>query len=181
MSNLSFSISQYLSHWRATIYLKSNYSRNKKEYFLNKQLGWLNNRVYAFHPGISVSRWEKVDFEYSYELQLIKQKSQQNEISLVDRKYSGSIFYTPEKSHAFGLSGEYYCTKQGGQQSAHDLFANFSYHLKPLKGKLKYKLEVRNILNHSEMVRYNTSDISLIQNKYYIRPRQFLIRVSLGL
>ncbi len=181
LQNLSFAINQYLSNWQATVDFKANYSRNKKEYLLNNQLGWLRNKVYAFHPGISVNRWKKVDLEYSYALQIIDQTSQQADISVVDQKHSGSIFYTPEKRHLFGLSGEYYSTKQSGQHNSNVLFANFSYHLKPSKGKLKYKLEIRNIFNHSEMVRYYNSDISLVRSNYSIRPRQFLVTVSLGL
>ncbi|MFV0267900.1 MAG: hypothetical protein ACK5HT_12265 [Draconibacterium sp.] len=181
LKNLSFSLSQYLINWQATVDLKANYTRNKKEYLLNDQLGWLSNKVYTFDSGISINRWKKVDLGYSYKLQLIKQTSQQAKISVIGQKHSASIFYTPEKRHLFGLSAEYYSTKQSGQQSSNVLFADLSYHLKPSKGKLKYKMEVRNIFNHSEMLRYYNSDISLVRSDYSIRPRQFLFTVSLGL
>lgn len=181
LQNLSFSINQYLLNWRATIDFKANYNRNKKEYLLNEKPGWLTNSVYTFDPGITVNRWRKVDLAYSYQLQLIKQNSQQATISITNQKHKGNLFYTPEKRHLLGFSFEYYTIKQSGQDKSNNLFADFSYHLKPSKGKFKYKLEVLNIFNNSEITRYYNSDISLTKNTYSIRPRQFLVTISIGL
>ncbi|HPF52814.1 MAG TPA: hypothetical protein PK335_14625, partial [Draconibacterium sp.] len=181
LDNLSLTVNQYLANWQATVNFKAFYNRNKKEYLLNTQMGWLTSKVYAFHPGISINRWRKVDFEYNYEVQLIKQKSEQTETSVIGQEHKSSIFYKPEKRHLLGLSCEFYNTKQSGQKSLNTFFTNFSYHFKPSKGKLKYKFEVRNIFNQSEIISFYNSDISLVRNSYTIRPRQFLITVSLGL
>ena len=170
-----------MAKWQATIDFKAAYNRNKKEYLLNTQLGWLTNKVYVFQPGISVNRWRKVDFQYNYEIQLIKQRSEQTKTSVVEQKHKSSIFYTPGKSHLLGLSCEFYDSKQSKQENSSTFFANISYHLKPSKGKLKYKFEVLNIFNQSDLIRYYNSDISFVSSNYTIRPRQFLITVSLGL
>lgn len=181
LQNLSFSINQYLLNWQATIDFKANYNRNKKEYLLNEKPGWLTNSVYTFDPGITVNRWRKVDLAYSYQLQFIKQNSQQTTISITNQKHKGNLFYTPEKRHLLGFSFEYYTIKQSGQDKSNNLFADFSYHLKPAKGKFKYKMEVLNLFNNSEIIRYYNSDISLTKNFYSIRPRQFLVTISVGL
>lgn len=179
--NLSLTANQYLANLQATIDFKAYYNRNKKEYLLNNHLGWLTNKAYILHPGISVNRWRKVDIAYSYRLQLMRQKSEQAEISVTDQKHEGSIYYNPEKRHLLGFSFEYYETRQSGQAQSSTFFANFSYHLKPSKGKLKYKFEVRNIFNQSEIISFYNSDISLTRSSYSIRPRQFLATVSIGL
>ncbi len=179
--NLSLTANQYLVNLQATIDFKAYYNRNKKKYLLNDHLGWLTNKAYILHPGISINRWRKVDIAYSYRLQLMRQKSEQAEISVIDQKHEGSLFYTPEKRHLLGFSFEYYETRQSGQKHSTTFFANFLYHLKPSKSKLKYKFEVRNIFNQSEIISYFNSDISLTRSGYSIRPRQFLVTVSLGL
>ncbi len=181
MDNLSIKVSQYLSDWRATIDLKGFYNKNKKEYLLNDELGWSVNRVYTLQPGISVNRWKNVDLEYSFNYQLIKQESVQTNISVIEQKHKGSIFVTPIKRHLIGADFEYYKTHQTGQDNFSLFFANLSYHFKPKKGKLKFKLKVNNIFNQNEFVRFYNSDISLTKSSYQIRPRQFMATVFVGL
>ena len=181
LNNITFTLNQYLADLKVTLDFKSYYNQQKKEYLLNSEMGWLNYKVFTIHPGITVSRWRKVDFEYSYRAQLFNQISEQSDFSILEQKQKGSVFYNPEKRHLFGLTAEHYNTKQPGQQNANLFFAHFSYHLKPSKGKFKYKLEFRNIFNQSAMVLFNNSDISLVKTSYSIRPRQFLATVSIGL
>jgi hypothetical protein len=181
MDNLSVKISQYLSDWRATIDLKGFYNKNKKEYLLNDELGWSVNRVFTLHPGISVNRWKNVDLEYSYNIQLIKQESMQTDISVIEQKHKASIFVTPVNRHLIGVDCEYYETYQKGQDNFNLFFTNLSYHFKPRKGKLKFKLELNNIFNQTEFVRFYNSDISLTRSSYQIRPRQFMATVFVGL
>jgi hypothetical protein len=181
LNNITFTINQYLAKLKVTLDFKSFYNQQKKEYLLNGELGWLNYKALTIHPGITVSRWRKVDLEYSYRAQLFHQISEQSDFSVFEQRQKGSVFYNPEKRHLFGLTAEHYNTKQIGQQNANLFFAHFSYYLKPLKGKFKYKLEIRNIFNQSEMVLFNNSDISLVKTSYSIRPRQFLATISIGL
>lgn len=181
LNNITFTINQYLAGLKVTFDFKSYYNQQKKEYLLNGEMDWLNYKVFALHPGITVSRWRKVDLEYSYRAQLFHQISGQAEFSVLEQRQKGSVFYNPEKRHLFGLTAEHYNTKQTGQQNANLFFAHFSYHLKPSKGKFKYKLEIRNIFNQSEMVLFNNSDISLVKTSYSMRPRQFLATISIGL
>ncbi len=181
LNNITFTVNQYSARLRATFDFKSYFNQQKKEYLLNGELGWLNYKVYTLQPGITVNRWRRVDLEYNYRAQLIHQISEQSDFSVFEQRQKGSVFYNPEKRHLFGLTAEHYNTKQPGQQSANLFFAHFSYHLKPLKGKFKYKLEIRNIFNQSEMVLFNNSDISLVKTSYSIRPRQFLATISIGL
>lgn len=181
LNNITFTVNQYLSRLKVTVDFKSYYNQQKKAYLLNGELGWLNYKVFTVHPVITVNRWRKVDLEYNYRAQLFHQISEQSDFSVFEQRQKGSVFYNPEKRHLFGLTAEHYNTKQTGQHSANLFFAHFSYHLKPSKGKIKYKLEIRNIFNQSEMVLFNNSDISLVKTSYSIRPRQFLATVSIGL
>lgn len=180
-NNITFTINQYLARLNVTLDFKSYYNQQKKEYLLNGEMGWVNYKVFTLHPGITVNRWRRADLEYSYRAQLFHQISEQSDFSVLEQRQKGSVFYNPGKRHLFGLTAEHYNTKQTGQQSANLFFAHFSYHLKPSKGKLKYKLEIRNIFNQSEMVLFNNSDISLVKTSYSIRPRQFLATISIGL
>ena len=181
LNNITFTINQYLAQLKVTLDFKSYYNQQKKEYLLNDEMGWLNYKVFTLHPGITVNRWRRVDLEYSYRAQLFRQISEQSDFSVLEQRQKVSVFYNPGKCHLLGLTAEHYNTKQTGQQSANLLFAHFSYHLKPSKGKFKYKLEIRNILNQTEMVLFNNTDISLVKTSYSIRPRQFLATVSIGL
>ena len=181
LKNITFTINQYLTRLRATLDFKSYYNQQKKEYLLNGEMGLLNYNVLTLHPGITINRWRRVDIEYNYYVRLIHQKSAQSDFSVFEQRHKTSVFYNPEKRHLFGLTAEHYKTKQTGQQSAGLFFAHFSYHLNPSKGKFKYKLEIRNIFNQSEIVLFKNSDISLVKTSYSIRPRQFLATVSIGL
>ncbi len=181
LNNITFTVNQYLGRLKMTLDLKSYFNQQKKEYLLNGEMGWLNYKVFALHPGITVNRWRKVDLEYSYRVQLFNQISEQSDFSVFEQRQKGSVFYNPEKRHLFGLTAEHYNTQQTGQRIANLFFAHFSYHLKPLKGKFKYKLEIRNIFNQSEMELFSNSDISLVKTSYSIRPRQFLATISIGL
>ncbi len=180
IENFTFSIHQYLAKWRATINFKTFYNQHKKEYFLNGETGQLNFNILTLHPGISVNRWKKINFDYNYQVQLFKQKSDQAEISITKKKHEGSLFLTPEKRHLIGVTYEFYLASQN-KHNNHVFFADLSYNLKPLKGNLKYKFEIRNIFNHSESIQYYYSDISLTTTSYSIRPRQFMVTVSMGL
>jgi hypothetical protein len=181
MDNFTLKVNQYFTRLQATIDCKAFYTRNKKEYLLNEQLGWYTSNIVVVNPGISINRWRKFDVEYSYKLQWLEQNTDQAKITVNEQKHKGSILYTPAKCHLVTFNFEYYQTKQSNQDDSNVMFADFSYYLKPSKGKLKYKFEVSNLFNHSEIVRYYNSTISLTKSRYYIRPRQFLVTVSLGL
>jgi hypothetical protein len=181
LSNYSFNVDQYLENLKATLDLKVSYDYNKREYLLNNEPGWMNYKIYTINPGFSVNRWRKIDLAYSYYLRFTGQKSEQANLSICEQKHESNIFYTPQKNHLFGITLHLYDSKQKGQNNSTNLFVNFSYHLKPLKGKFKYKLEVRNILNRSQIVNYFSSDISLVRSSYEIRPRQILFTISYGL
>ncbi len=181
LNNITFTINQYLARLKVTLDFKSYYNQQKKEFLLNGEMGCLNYKVFTLHPGITVNRWRRIDLEYSYRAQLFRQISEQSDFSVLEQRQKGSVFYNPGKRHLFGLTAEHYNAKQTGQQSANLFFAHFSYHLKPSKGKFKYKLEIRNIFNQSEMVLFNNTDISLVKTSYSIRPRQFLATISIGL
>jgi len=181
LDNVSFKVNQYLANLQATVDCKILYARNKKQYLLNDALGWQRYNVWTFNPGMSINRWRKFDVEYGYKMQWMKQKTEQAEITLTEQKHKGSVFYSPNKRHLLSFSFEYYRSKQSGQESSNTLFADLGYHLKPTRGKLKYKLEVKNIFDRSEIVEYYSSDISLTESHYFIRPRQVLFTVSLGL
>ncbi|HKL30989.1 MAG TPA: hypothetical protein VJ919_00565 [Tangfeifania sp.] len=181
MNNFSLKLSQYLSGWQATFDLKAFYNSHEKEYLLNESLNNLKNRLYAINPGISVNRWKRVNLQYSYQFQLIRQISSQAEVSVVNQEHKASFFITPIERHLIGFDWEYYGTHQSGQAKSNVFFANFSYHFNPQKGKFKYKISANNLFNQSEFVRFYQSDISLMRSSYRINPRQILFTVSLGL
>ncbi len=180
-NNFSVKLSQFLSGLHTTIDLKSNYNFTKKEYLFNNTKGWLTNRVFILHPGLTINRWRFIDLEYSYQFQLFRQNTIQANTSVFEQKHKGSIFITPSKKHLVGINCEYYKTKQKDRNNFNVFFANLTYHYKPKKGKIQYKLQVNNLFNHSEIIRYYNSDISLVRTSYQIRPRQLIATISIGL
>jgi len=175
--NIAVKLSQFLSGMQATIDLNGDYSRNKKEYLVTGSLGWLTNQLFSIKPAISISHWDFLDFEYSYLFQLIQQSSVQAHTSVTQQKHSGSMFITPSKQHLIGIKCEYHNIKQKRQGNFDVFFTNLSYRFKPSKGKLRYKVEMNNLFDISELVQFYNSDISIEESRCQLRPRQLIATV----
>ena len=182
LSNLlSLKASQFIAKFQTTISLNSSYSRLQKDYILNNQLGQLNLGTLAIEPGLSLGRWKHINFGYNYSLQYINQKSISANISIVEEKHKVDICLTPNERHLIGTNCEFYSSMHTGQKPLNLFFSNLSYLYKPKKGKLKFKVNLNNILNSTQIVNYYHSDISLTQTTYKIRPRQLVTTILIGL
>jgi hypothetical protein len=179
--NVTLKCSQYISGINSTFNVQGNYSRLKRAYMVNENMGWSTNQLFLLNSGITVAQWKYVNLEYDYNYQLIKQQISQADIGIKQQKHKGSITLIPNRKNLLGIYFEYYLTRYEDQVANQNVFTDISYWYKPNKGKFKFKLELRNIFGQSAIVQYYNSDISLTRNSFSIRPRELLFTLSYGL
>ncbi len=179
--NLSFKISQYVAKLNTTFSINSFVLTMQKDYILNNQLGKLTLKSFALEPGLSISRWEFIDIGYKYNFQLLQQKTLNANLDIIEQKHKIDLYITPCKRHLIGINLDYYQSKQSEQEPFDLSIANMSYLYKPKRGKLKFKINVHNLLNHTQIVNYYQNDISLTKTSYQIRPRQVIAILLIGL
>jgi hypothetical protein len=179
--NVTLKCSQYVSGIHSTFNIQGNYSRLKRAYMVNENLGWSTNQLFLLNSGVTVAQWKYVNLEYSYNYQLIKQQNTQSAIDIMQQKHKGSLTLLPNRKNLLGLYFEYYVTQHEDQSANQNVFTDISYWYKPDKAKIKFKLELRNIFERSTVIQYYSSDISLVRNCFSIRPREFLFTLSYGL
>ena len=94
-----------------------------------------------------------------------------NEVTNVS--HNVSLDYFPKDRHYLGLNGTYYQNK-GVLNNQENYFLNLKYHYTFKKRKIDFVLKWNNILNTASFTESYTTDFSVVESSYLIRPSQLI-------
>ena len=174
-------LSRYFPRIKATSEINGIMATVSRDVLVNEHLARIQTRMLLLNPGISFNGWKFADVGYRYHLELIKQNNPATNTLIIQQKHFADLFLSPSARHLLGITGEFYLNNGSTGQFQDVFFANVSYRYKPGNGKLRYRLELNNIFNQKDIVRYQHTDISLMRSTFYLRPRQILATISVGL
>jgi hypothetical protein len=175
--NANGTISYFMSKWQTSVELKSSYTYNDYQYMLNDVLYNTHSNVSSAEFNFNCGAWRKFLIKYSYNYTATQQTTSQSTSKYDKNEHTASLFYYPNKQLWFNINYEYNNITYSSSE-IETYFGDFACSYKPNKSKFNYKLELRNIFNAETLTQYSTSDISFIENIYYLRKRELLFKVS---
>jgi hypothetical protein len=183
-NNLGFSgrISKYITNWKTSINLSTNYNLGKRQQLQNYTVVNLHNTSFMFSGGFTTKISQKINTEYNGAYQNYKTKSQLSKTATSFKTFTQifAINYNVSEALFIKLAGENYSINSTNSRQQY-LFGDASVRLKPKKSKIDYELLLNNIFNTTEFTSLQLADNIAIISNYIIRPRQVLFKVSFSL
>jgi hypothetical protein len=183
-NNLGFSgrISKYITNWKTSINLSTNYNLGKRQQLQNNTVVNLHNTSFMFSGGFTTKISQKINTEYNGTYQNYKTKSQLSKTATSFKTFTQifAINYNVSEALFIKLAGENYSINSTNSRQQY-LFGDASVRLKPKKSKIDYELLLNNIFNTTEFTGLQLADNIAIISNYIIRPRQVLFKVSFSL
>nr|WP_319399695.1 hypothetical protein [uncultured Carboxylicivirga sp.] len=170
-------ITYYIANWRSTIGINSTNSFQQSQYVLNQSLS--DREMLTNMAGLNINwgYWRALQIKYRFNYTQTRQQTTQANSKFYNYAQVLDFFFYLTKKQWINIRGEYNLN-ENNQQTFENWFGDFSYAFKPTKGKFSYKIKCRNVFDTKQLVSYWNSDISLVRNTYYLRPREILLNVS---
>ncbi len=170
-------ITYFIAPWQSTLGVNGKYVYSESQYILDYTLSDRQSYLADVGASLNLGYWRFCQFKYAFNFNQLKQVTPQATTHFYAREHMVDLFIYPNKKQWLNIRCEYNNALNAGE-SIDTFFGDVTYAYKPAKGKLSYKLQLRNIFDANTITQYSNSDISLIKNTYHLRPREILVNVS---
>lgn len=175
--NINGEITYYIANWRSTIGIQSLYNYRQGQYILNDALSKRKVHTNQFGFNLNWGYWRALQIKYNFNYNQSRQYTSQAASRFCNCGHILDFFFYLTKTQWINIRGEYSSNRNSGQ-SSRSWFGDISYAYKPGKSKFSYKIQCRNIFDANRLTYYRNSDIALLRNTYYPRPREILLNAS---
>jgi hypothetical protein len=171
---LNIRLSKYMSKYKMLIAFTSFLSKSKKEQLINNNIENINTNILKLEAKANIDLSDKIVFNIKsiYNLSRLKYASlANNQVQNISHNLSFDYFF--KDRHYLGLNGEYYQNK-GVLNDQENYFLNLKYHYTFKKRKIDFVLKWKNLLNTKSFTESYTTDFSVIESSYLMRPSQLI-------
>ncbi len=179
-TNINLNVSKLIPDARTTFFLKINYGQSKSENLSNGALTAINTQNLFVEPKVNFNYLEWMSLDYTYQYMSLNQKVSGSSLEVKTQNHLLTIGLFPFPRHSLGIDLESYRNTLSNQNN-HNYFANIHYRWKPKGTRLTFETKCYNLLGTEEIISYYASDISTVENRFQIRPRQILFSLSFSL
>ncbi len=170
-------ITYFLTTWNTSLNLNSNYTLNKYQCIIDLTIKDIKQQNLSCGLNVLFNKWRHINIKYQYNSYYTIQQTGLADYDYRGNNHSLTVYYYINKQHWLMMTYENYANSNKNSHFKSQ-FTDFSYSFSPVKSKFKFKLQYHNVLNTKNIAYYNTNDISLIKNQYFIRPGEIILNVT---
>lgn len=167
-------VKKFFSPIRTTLSLKGNMALTKSHTILNDSLVVTSSVSTSLSPDmmIKITEWLHIDYSLNWNV-IISKVGGEEKGNVKYLRHNCDILVFPGKNHLFCVTSEIY-----DYQEETFLYMDVSYQYSLRKHKLDFEVKLSNIFNNDAYISYFTSNFSLMESVYKLRPREVLCSVK---
>lgn len=173
--NVKGGLSKFFSEIKTIVKLNGNISLNTTDYFLNtalvKQKSWATETQFEIIN--NYFNFLNLEYRTNYNYAIIKLVNNQ-ENSIKSNNHFLNIVTYPLENHMISINNSYYKNNLTNQ---YFLDASYRFHVK--KWRTDLQLMLQNLLNNNSYVQQLSTTFQLMESRFELRPRQFIISTSI--
>jgi len=166
--------SKYIQEIKSTIRLHLAFNHQKGQSLMNNKFFETKNVLYIMKPSLYIRIFEWLNTEYNLESQFIETFIEKKKYSSLNiNRHILNIYIYPSKNQNISIKTEYYRI-----DNKDSFFVDVLYRYTITKKRLDFEIRWTNILNNKSYISYQTSDFSVWESTYLLRPAQLTASVK---
>lgn len=181
-NSVNASASRLISPLKTTFKLGTSYTHSNSDMLFNDELMKNTSDRWSHSVGLSGDFTSWITAEYDGSLSLSTTKNQlQNSRKVQTQNHKLGLYFYFLKNHTLNFSGEYLRSKLENDHWS-DFFGDMMYRFTLSdKRKIDFELAVVNVFNKDIYRNLSVGDYTFSESYYYLRPRQFLVKIRFPL
>ncbi|PVH26783.1 hypothetical protein [Sphingobacterium corticibacter] len=171
---LSGSLSHFFASAKTVVKINGRTNWSGSDYLLNNVMARQKTFHYAADLEIMNNASSLIGGEYKTSIgQTVNTFAEGRSNSIFYNNHYLTVLVYPTELQTIILSNSYYHNNISGQPDQY--FIDATYRITMGKRKIDVELIAQNLLNNNEYVQQITTDYQLIQSRFELRPRQFIV------